>query len=70
VEIELTNESSTLIPAITLFRSDKRNIGFGPDVRTAGANLTHRMEVMEHQSYYVQVWSQAHSSGKYQLTVR
>jgi tetratricopeptide (TPR) repeat protein len=70
VEIELTNESSTLIPAITTFRSDKRNMGFGPDVRTAGANLTHRMEVMEHQSYFVQVWSQAHSSGKYGLSIR
>lgn len=70
VTIEVKNESATLIPAVTTFSSDRRNTGFGPDVRTAGASLEHRMEVLDYQQYFVQVWSQAHSSGRYSLTIR
>lgn len=70
VTIELQNESNTLIPALTTFNSERRNTGFGPDVRKPGAGLTHTMEVRDFQTYYVQIWPQAVSSGKYQLTIR
>jgi hypothetical protein len=43
--------------------------GFGPDIRTPGAVLRHLMEVEEGRIYYVQVWSQANSSGDYTLTI-
>ena len=53
---------------IRLFMDGVR--GFAPDVRTAGANLRHTMPVQENQTYFLQVWSQASTSGKYVLTVR
>jgi hypothetical protein len=70
VTIELENRSSTLIPALTTFGPDKRNTGFGPDIRTAGQSLRHTMAVEAHQTYYLQVWAQARSSGAYSLTIR
>jgi hypothetical protein len=70
VTIDLQNRSATLIPALTTFSSDKRNTGFGPDVRTPGAGLHHTMEVQEHTTYFLQVWSQGKSSGAYSLTVK
>jgi len=70
VTIELENRSATLIPALTMFAPDKRNIGFGPDIRTAGQGFRHTMTVEPHQTYYLQIWSQARTSGAYDLTVR
>lgn len=70
VTVDVESRSATLIPALTTFSSDKRNIGFGPDVRKPGENLHYTMEVQEHQIYYLQVWSQARTSGAYSLTVR
>jgi hypothetical protein len=70
VTIDIQNESPTLIPALTTFTPEKRNAGFGPDVRTPGGNLKHTMEVVEHQTYFLQVWSQALSFGKYTLTIQ
>ena len=68
--IDIENQSSTLIPALTTFSPERRNTGFGPDVRTPGASLHHTIEVQEHQTYYLQVWSQALSFGKYTLTIQ
>jgi tetratricopeptide (TPR) repeat protein len=70
VAIDIKNDSPTLIPALTTFDSDRRNTGFGPDVRKPGENLAHRMEVQAHRTYYLQVWSQVHSAGRYTLTIR
>jgi hypothetical protein len=70
VTIEIRNQSPTLIPALTTFSSDRRNTGFGPDIRKPGDPLTHSIEVQEHRTYYVQIWSQAHSSGRYSITIR
>jgi hypothetical protein len=69
VSIEIRNRSGTLIPALTTFGPDRRNSGFGPDLRTPGENLRHKMEVREHQTYFLQVWSQGSSSGGYTLRV-
>jgi hypothetical protein len=68
--IDIANQSPTLIPALTTFNSEKRNTGFGPDIRTPGASLHHTIEAQEHQTYYVQVWSQALTFGKYTLTIQ
>jgi tetratricopeptide (TPR) repeat protein len=70
VTIDIQARSATLIPALTTFSSDKRNTGFGPDVRTPGASLHHTMEVQEHMTYFLQVWSQGKSSGEYSLVVK
>jgi hypothetical protein len=70
VTIELKNESSTLTPALTVFNADRRNMGFGPDVQVPGGSLKHTIEVVDFQTYYLQVWPQSLSSGKYTLTIR
>jgi len=69
INVVLRNRSNTLIPAITTYSAEMRNIGFGPDVRTAGANLRHSFDVVENQTYYVQVWSESNTSGEYSLTI-
>ena len=58
-----------LIPALTTFHPDRRNSGFGADVRNPGADLRHRLQVEEGRTYYLQVWSQSSSSGDYTLVV-
>jgi hypothetical protein len=69
VSIEITNRSSTLIPALTTFTPDMRHRGFGPDIRTPGASLHHTMQVQDGQTYFVQVWSQANTAGDYTLLI-
>jgi hypothetical protein len=69
VTIEIQNRSSTLIPALTTFGPDKRHSGFGPDVKP-GAGLRHTIEVLENQTYYLQVWSQSETAGSYTLIVQ
>jgi hypothetical protein len=58
-----------LIPALSTFDPDMRSSGFGPDVRTPGLPLRHTMEVQQNQIYFIQVWSQANTSGNYSLIV-
>jgi hypothetical protein len=69
VSILLTNRSTTLIPALSTFYPDRRSSGFGPDVRTPGLNLRHTVEVLENQTYYIQVWSRADTAGAYSLII-
>jgi hypothetical protein len=69
VTIELENRSETLIPALSTFGPDKRNTGFGPDVRTPGGSLRHTMAVEAYRTYYLQVWSQSRTIGEYSLTI-
>ena len=70
IAVDITNASSTLIPALTCYGSDKSIIGFGPDIRTPGAPLHHTLRVQEGSTYYVQVWSQGRSSGSYTLKIQ
>jgi hypothetical protein len=70
VSIDIENLSSTLIPALSLFSPDRSSAGFGPDARTPGKGLKHRMEVEEGRTHFLQIWSQANSKGAYRLTVR
>jgi hypothetical protein len=69
VSIEIRNTSATLIPALTTFNADRRNMGFGPELRKPGLGLHHTIDVEKDQLYYVQVWSQAASAGSYTLRV-
>lgn len=67
--IDIENRSTTLIPALTTFTSDMRTSGFGPDVHAPGESLHHHIQVLEGQTYYLQVWSVAKSFGDYSLKV-
>ena len=69
VSVRIVNLSTTLIPALSTFDPDMRSSGFGPDVRTPGLHLRHTMEVQANQTYFIQVWSQANTSGNYSLIV-
>ena len=69
VTFTLTNKSTTLIPALSTFHPDRRSSGFGPDVGTPGLNLRHRMEVVENQTYFVQIWSQKNTTGEYSFII-
>jgi hypothetical protein len=67
--IEVHNESVTLIPAVQLYGPDMRSAGFGPTLKNPGESLETTMDVEKGRTYYVQVWSQASTSGSYSLTV-
>jgi hypothetical protein len=67
--IEIRNHSTSLIPALTTYNADRRNMGFGPELRQPGLDLHHTINVDKDQLYYVQVWSQAASAGSYTLRV-
>jgi hypothetical protein len=69
VSIEIRNRSESLIPGITTFNNDRRNMGFGPEIRKPGLGLHHTIEVEKDKIYYIQVWSQANSAGAYTLRV-
>jgi hypothetical protein len=68
--IEIRNRSTTLIPGVTTFSTDLRNTGFGPDVRTAGADLHHTLKGEPGATVYIQVWGQGKTAGTYSLTVK
>ena len=69
VKVTIRNRSRTLIPALSTFTPDMRSSGFGPDVRTPGADLEHSFEVAANQKYFIQVWSQADTTGEYTLKI-
>jgi hypothetical protein len=69
VKVTIQNQSVTLIPALSTFNPDMRSSGFGPDVRVHGGNLEHTYEVEAGRKYFIQVWSQADSSGEYTVRV-
>lgn len=69
VTIEIRNHSETLIPGVTTYNTDRRNMGFGPEIRKPGAGLHHTIDVDKDKIYYIQVWSQAGSAGAYTLRV-
>jgi hypothetical protein len=69
VTVALRNRSTTLIPVLAVYGSDRRNLGFAPDVKKPGADLRHSINVEKDQVYYLQVSSQSESSGAYSLRV-
>jgi hypothetical protein len=69
VTIEIRNRSTALIPALATYNNDRRNMGFATEIRKAGANVHHTIDVEKDQLYYIQVSSQAGTSGGYTLRV-
>lgn len=69
VSIDIENRSEFLVPALTTFTPDLRTSGFGPDVKRPGGSMHHSIAVEEGQTYYLQVWSQARTTGEYSLKV-
>ena len=69
VNVTIINHSSTLVPALQVFAPDKRTLGFGPDVRTPGANLRHSFDVVEGEMYYLQVWTPLSTAGQYSMII-
>lgn len=69
VTIEIRNHSDALIPGVTTYNTDRRNMGFGPELRKPGLGLHHTIDVDKDRIYYIQIWAQAGSSGAYTLRV-
>ena len=69
VTVEIRNGSDTLIPAITTYNNDRRNLGFGPELRKPGLGLHQTIDVEKDLIYYIQVWSQGGTAGAYTLRV-
>jgi hypothetical protein len=69
VAIEIHNRSNTLIPALSMYNADHRNLGFAQDVRKAGSNIRYMLNAEPDTIYYVQISSQAGTAGGYTLRV-
>jgi uncharacterized protein YutE (UPF0331/DUF86 family) len=69
ISVSIQNRSVTLIPALTTFSAEMRHTGFGPDIRTPGAHLRHQFDVVENQTYFIQVWSENNTYGEYSVTI-
>ena len=67
--MEVKNRSADLIPGVTVYSSDYRIAGFGPDARSAGESLNYPFAVTGNVIYYVQVWSRRDTRGAYSLLV-
>jgi len=68
--VEILNRSTTLIPALATFATDRRAAGPETRVRVPGADLSHTFAVKPGRVYYLQVRSEGSTSGAYSLTVR
>jgi hypothetical protein len=70
VTIDIASLNATLIPGLSTFAPDLRNIGFGPEVKDPGGSLHHVMQVEANQTYYLQVWAKGETAGPYSLTIK
>jgi len=69
ITIEIHNRSNTLIPALTMYNGDRRNMGFAQEVRKPGSDIRYLLDADQSGLYYVQVSSQAGTAGDYSLRV-
>jgi hypothetical protein len=69
VAVEVRNRSQALTPVLVVYNKDRRNIGVAQDATKPGANLRHMIEAAKDEAYYLQVSSQAGTSGAYVLRV-
>lgn len=69
VVIEIQNQSNTLIPALTVYNGDRRNLGFAQEVRKPGANVRYTVDCDAYALYYIQISSQAGTAGAYSVRV-
>jgi hypothetical protein len=68
--VEIHSRSTSLIPALMTYSSDRRAAGSAPEVKTAGANLSYTFPVKPRETYYLQVSGQAKTAGAYTLNVQ
>jgi len=69
VTIDIRNRSNTLIPALTMYDADHRNLGFAQEVRKPGSNVRYVLDADQGGVYYIQISSQAGTAGEYSLRV-
>jgi hypothetical protein len=69
VKVTLENRSTTLSPSITVFNSDKSNLG-GENNGTAGANLGYSFPATANATYYIAAGHYIRSGGAYSLIVK
>jgi hypothetical protein len=69
ITIDIVNRSNTLIPALAMYDSDHRNLGFAQEVRKPGSNVRYVLDADKDGVYFVQISSQAGTAGAYTLRV-
>jgi hypothetical protein len=70
LDIRLTNNSTTLIPALRIFDATKTLVQEkGVSLREPGASLESSFKAQSNMTYYVQVLGQANTTGPYVLLV-
>jgi tetratricopeptide (TPR) repeat protein len=69
VIIDVQNRSNTLIPALSMYNSDHRNLAFAQEVRKPGADVRYVLDADKDALYYVQISSQSGTAGAYTLRV-
>jgi hypothetical protein len=69
VTVEIRNRSNTLIPALTVYDSDRPNRGVAPEVQKPGSNVRYVLDAYNGVIYFIQISSQAGTAGDYTLRV-
>jgi len=67
--IDIRNRSNTLIPALTMYDANHRNLGFAQEVRKPGSDVRYVLDADKDGVYFIQISSQAGSAGGYSLRV-
>lgn len=68
VTVELRNRSNSLVPVLSVYNQDRRNIGIVQDAK-AGGNLRYSIDANRDELFYLQISSQAGTAGPYVLRV-
>lgn len=70
VHLVVQRESNDLIPALSTFAPDRKNVDFSvTSGRTAGL-IEYSMPVRAHEKYWIQVWGLERTAGAYSLRLR
>jgi hypothetical protein len=68
--IEIENLSTSLVPAISIFDSDDRFLGWTKDGEAVGRPLVYHFSPPPNTTLVLHAWGSFQSSGKYRLTLR
>ena len=70
LDIRLTNSSTKLIPALRVFDASKKVVQeTGAPLREPSASIETSFSATSNMTYYIEVFSQANTTGQYVLTV-
>lgn len=70
LSLEIENLSPTLIPALSIFDTEDRFLGWTKDSQRPGLSLTQQIAPTPKTTLIVHVWGAYKTMGKYRLTVR